>query len=138
MGEYPVVLNHGDMIPSNILVDEETWTITGLVDWAEAEYLPFGTCLYGLESLLGYLDQTSTPEFVYYDDTERWREVFWSHLLNTLPALRKRRRDIEVMRDLGVLLWYGIAWDDGALDRVVSEEDDAEVLACLRAFLDVT
>src|SRR5690242_6884487 len=52
---YPIVLNHGDLIPSNILVDEETWNITGLVDWAEAEWLPFGTCLYGLEHLLGSL-----------------------------------------------------------------------------------
>ena len=46
--DYPVVLNHGDLIPSNILVDDQTWEIMGIADWAEAEYLPFGTCLYGL------------------------------------------------------------------------------------------
>ncbi|KAF3050033.1 hypothetical protein E8E11_004357 [Didymella keratinophila] len=62
LDDYPVVLNHGDLIPSNILVDEQTWKITGLVDWAEAEHLPFGTCLYGLEHLLGQTEAKLSTE----------------------------------------------------------------------------
>ena len=44
----PWVLTHGDVVPSNIMVEPTTCRLTGFVDWAEAEVLPFGLCLYGL------------------------------------------------------------------------------------------
>lgn len=152
MDDYPIVLNHGDLIPSNILVDEDTWDITGLVDWAEAEYLPFGTCLYGLEHLLGYMSQTGgssnsndssastckiTQNFVYYENSSQLRELFWRRLFSLVPGLRCREDDVRMMRRLGILLWYGFAWDDGAIDRVVNDVDDPVETGCLRAFLDV-
>ena len=133
LDDYPVVLNHGDLIPSNILVDEDTWDMTGLVDWAEAEYLPFGTCLYGLENLLGY--SSDAGGFLYYENEGYLRDVFWACLFDTVPELKSRERDVRVMRDVGVLLWYGIAWDNGAIDRVVNEIKDGGEVACLRAFL---
>lgn len=137
--DYPVVLNHGDLIPSNILVNEETWQITGLVDWAEAEYLPFGTCLYGLEHLLGFLQapsqELSSPTFVYYDNAAHLRELFWATINGLVPELGGRQGEVRVMRDLGVLLWHGYAWDEGTIDRVVDEVNDDEELAKLRAFL---
>jgi hypothetical protein len=143
---YPVVLNHGDLIPSNILINEETWEITGLVDWAEAEHLPFGTCLYGLEHLLGFPepslpslepddDADDGPTFTYYHKAKHLRKHFWVCLFDELPELKRRREEIMTMRDMGVLLWYGYAWDDGAINRVVNETDDAEEVACLRVFL---
>lgn len=139
--DYPVVLNHGDLIPSNILVDEQTWKITGLVDWAEAEHLPFGTCLYGLERLLGFLQPArpnlSRPAFVYQYDAARLRQLFWTTLIGAIPELNGRQEEVKVMRDLGVLLWHGYAWDEGAIDRVVDEVNDGEELAKLRAFLGV-
>jgi hypothetical protein len=141
MTDYPAVLNHGDLIPSNVLVDEVTWEITGLVDWAEAEYLPFGNCLYGLEHMLGYLTSPSphtTPMFVYFDCATQLRELFWKRLLEVVPELRTKEKDMKAMRDLGVLLWHGIAWDDGAINRVVDEVNDVEELAKLRAFLNAS
>jgi hypothetical protein len=153
MDSLPVVLNHGDLIPSNILVDEDTWAITGLVDWAEAENLPFGTCLYGLEHLLGYISTVSqeasqgddstlgdldVPVFVYCDYAFDLRDVFWSRLCELVPHPEMRREDVKVTRDLGVLLWYGYAWDDGAIDRVINETDDKVEVACLRSFLNMT
>lgn len=138
---YPVVLNHGDLIPSNILVDEQTWKITGLVDWAEAEHLPFGTCLYGLEHLLGFvqsaLPSSSQPVFVYQKDATCLRQLFWTMLISAVPELEGKREEVQVMRDMGVLLWHGYAWDEGAIDRVVDEVNDGEELAKLRAFLSV-
>lgn len=146
--DYPVVLTHGDLIPSNILVDEDTWQITGMIDWAETEFLPFGMCLYGLEHLLGFLARPRLLEsqivpihdegsaFEYYDNAALLRDLFWRRLLEAVPELQARRKDVEMMRDAGVLLWRGIAWDDGAIDRVVNEVDDVEELAHLRAFLD--
>jgi hypothetical protein len=148
--DYPVVLNHGDLIPSNILVDEDTWEITGIVDWAEAEYLPFGTCLYGLELLLGNLTPAFTrqlhdnlaaastsPSFTHFTDASDLRNLFWTRLFELAPEIKRRREDVKTMRDMGVLLWYGYAWDDGAINRVVNEVDDPNEMACLRAFLDV-
>ncbi|KAI4930417.1 hypothetical protein J4E85_005044 [Alternaria conjuncta] len=138
MEDYPVVLNHGDLIPSNILVDQNTWEITGLVDWAEAEYLPFGTCLYGLEHLLGNMT-TSLPgsalTWNYLNGATQLRELFWSRLIDAVPELEARMGDVRVMRDMGVLLWHGIAWDDGAINRVVNDGEDVEELVKLRAFL---
>jgi hypothetical protein len=138
MTDYPVVLNHGDLIPSNVLVDESTWEITGLIDWAEAECLPFGTCLYGLEHMLGYMTLPSpdaATRFKYFDHATRLRELFWICLFDAVPQPRHREEEVRTMRDLGVLLWHGIEWDDGAINRVVNETHDAVELAKLRAFL---
>jgi hypothetical protein len=144
---FPIILNHGDLIPSNILVNENTWEITGLVDWAEAEYLPFGTCFYGLEHFLGHLAPPTadrvlacgnSPAFVYYKNADQLRELFCTRLFSLVPDLTTQEDNVRTMRDLGVLLWYGYAWDDGAIDRVVNETDDVVEVACLRAFLAIT
>jgi hypothetical protein len=146
MHPLPIVLNHGDLIPSNILVDEGTWEVTGLVDWAEAENMPFGMCLYGLEYLLGFVSTVQyevahsmldAPVFVYHDFAKYLRDIFWRRLCELVPDVKIRHEDVKVMRDVGVLLWYGYAWDDGAIDRVVNEADDAVEVACLRSFLNV-
>jgi hypothetical protein len=165
---HMVVLNHGDLIPSNVLVDEETWEVTGVVDWAEAEWLPLGTCLYGLEHLLGYMDYAATPSSVsasltstsnsaststssssddggidlkpvwrYYNDAARLRELFWMKLYEETPGFKERAEEVMLARDLGILLWFGYAWDEGAIDRVVNEEQDPLEVECLRVFLAV-
>ena len=136
--DYPVVLNHGDLIPTNILVDETTWEITAVIDWAEAEWLPFGTCLYGVDHLLGSLDySSSTPRFQFDEGAEVLRMAFWRKLVEGNRDMEARLEDVTIMRDLGVFLWLGYAWDDGKIDRVVNEVNDAEELARLRAFLSV-
>ena len=175
----PVVLCHGDLIPSNMLVfvpesvdgtaaaeAEEVEAglpplppaaIVGLVDWAEAEWLPFGTCLYGLEYLLGYFNSSGGAGvgaggcWVYYSCANELRAAFWRELELRIPELiadddgnRLReasdnhsspdREVIQLARDMGVLLWFGFAWDDGRIDRVVGVHD-ANELRYLEAFL---
>jgi hypothetical protein len=139
MDDFPIALNHGDLIPTNILADEETWEITGVIDWAEAEWLPFGTCLYGLDHLLGCLDRSppsTAPHFRFHERADVLRRMFWRKLVAEAPGLGARLKDVLVMRDVGVFLWLGYAWDEGRIDRVVNEVDDADELARLRAFLD--
>lgn len=143
--DWPIVLTHGDLIPSNVLVDEETGEVVGLVDWTEAEWLPFGMCLYGLEYVVRSLQPQASAgqnpvegwKFVYREDATRLRGLFYDTLLSLVPELGARKEDLEVMRDTGVLLWCGYAWDEGAIDRVVDEVSDGEELAKLRAFLDI-
>lgn len=44
-------------------------------------------------------------------------------------------KNLEVVRDVGVFLWYGYAWDEGRIDRVVNARDDVVEVCMLRAFL---
>jgi hypothetical protein len=135
---YPVVVNHGDLIPSNILVDEASWAITGLVDWAEAEMLPFGTCLYGLEYLLGGFGPISSvdgigtkPVWKYRQGSDILRGIYWQTLERERPKIGEYVEEVECMRDVGVFLWFGYAWDEGAIDRVVNEAVSIQSLVVL-------
>ena len=132
----PWVLNHGDIVPSNIMVDPSGSRLIGFVDWAEAEVLPFGLCLYGLEELLGCMTPTG---WMYCDRAECLRAKFWRKLLVEIPALDANAQalgGLGIARDIGVLLWHGFAWDDGAIDRVVRDGHDDEEICRLDAFLD--
>lgn len=132
----PWVLTHGDIVTSNIMVDPISSHLTGLVDWAEAEVLPFGLCLYGLEELLGFMTSTG---WTYCNRSECLRAKFWRKLLAEIPDLNGNRQALDALgtaRDTGVLLWHGFAWDDGAIDRVVKDGHDDEEICRLDAFLE--
>lgn len=157
VGGLPWVLTHGDIVPANMMtvvqaaaVANETTTTTstagtsivlsGLLDWAEAEYLPFGVGLYGLEELLGETDASGW--FSYYPDERELRGLFWRRLEAELPCMDLRagshlRGLVAAAHTLGVLLWHGFAFDDGKLDRVVEEGRDAEEIRRLELFLQV-
>jgi hypothetical protein len=132
----PWVLTHGDIVAANIMVHPSTGVLTGLVDWAEAERLPFGTCLYGLEEILGKMTATG---FQYHGDAEELRVLFWAELQKHVSDLEQKPvlEAVKLARDLGVLLWHGIAFDNGAIDRVVQESRDVEEIQRLDAFLDL-
>jgi hypothetical protein len=133
----PWVLTHGDIVAANIMVNSSTGRLTGLVDWAEAERLPFGTCLYGLEEILG---EMTTAGFRYHEDAEELRALFWTELQGCVSDLEQKPvlDAVRLARDLGVLLWHGIAFDNGAIDRVVQEGRDIEEIQRLDAFLDLS
>jgi len=107
----PQALNHGDVLPSNIMVDPVTLQLVGLVDWAEAESLPFGTCLYGLEHLLGIMtvDTHGRQTFEYYNRAFELRVHFWHSLRDFIPALTmpSLRECVLQAKKMGTLLWHG-------------------------------
>ena len=136
----PVVFTHGDLLPSNILVDEARWKINGLIDWAESEHLPFGISLYGIEYLLGHYSHGSLrPSFIFLDCAGRLRTYFWEKLVCSIPELRgqRYREAVLLARDVGILLWTGFAWDEGRIDRVIDGTRDPAELCHLEAFLNV-
>lgn len=135
----PWVLTHGDVVPANVMVQSSSdgLVVTGLLDWAEAEYLPFGVGLYGLEGLLGEMGPHGC--FEYYSDQRHLRQIFWSYLEQAMPDIElasgaSLRRIVEDAHALGVLLWHGIAFDDGRLDRVVEEGRDLAEIRQLDLF----
>jgi hypothetical protein len=131
----PTVLAHGDIVPSNILLDPRTGHLFGLVDWAEAETLPFGICLYGLEEILGHI--TPKKQFLYYPDAEQARAAFWAKLHAEIPELADEQifNALLLARELGILLWHGFAFDDGAINRVVQEGRDWQEICYLDTLL---
>ncbi|KAG9234269.1 hypothetical protein BJ875DRAFT_19580 [Amylocarpus encephaloides] len=141
-GALPWVLTHGDLLPGNIMLSPTSGRLTGLVDWAESEVLPFGMSFYGLEELLGTLQPPSC--FVYHPQSSRLRTVFWDELEAGIPGSREdngeMRRKVGLARDLGVLLWFGIAFDSGAINRVISEgrDGDSSDFIKLAAFLGIS
>ena len=126
-----MVLAHGDIVPSNILLDPTDGHLFGLVDWTEAELLPFGICLYGLEEILGHM--TPENQFIYYPDADQSRAAFWGRFRTEIPQLEDKKTFEAVLlsRDLGILLWHGFAFDDGAINRVVQEGRDCQEICYL-------
>jgi hypothetical protein len=137
-------VTHGDLLPGNMMVDAETGHLTGLIDWTEAEWLPFGMALYGVEEVLGEDRPCSEGGFRYYDDHEELRRLFWDEFLSfigrdgiTSDYRLGLLREAEAARKLGILLWRGIAFDDGKMDRVVEVGRDDSEIQKLRLFLEV-
>ncbi|KAL7950536.1 hypothetical protein V8C42DRAFT_123579 [Trichoderma barbatum] len=127
-------LTHGDVLPGNMMVDAKTGRLTGLIDWAEAEWLPFGMALYGVEEVLG--EHILSEGFRYYHDHEELRQLFWSKFLSLTRRQAIQPPRVEAARNLGILLWRGIAFDDGRIDRVVEAGRDDSEIQKLRLFLE--
>jgi hypothetical protein len=125
----PWVMSHGDFLAANIMVCPNTGKIIGLLDWAEAEWLPFGVGMYGLEELLG--EEDADGHFQYYPEARELRRLFWNNLRSLVPELLRNPETLRTVKSaqvFGILLWHAIAFDDGRLDRVVQEGvDDGEI-----------
>lgn len=131
----PWVLTHGDLLPGNIMVEKDSGRLRGFVDWGESECLPFGMGFYGVdEILLLPASGRSAGEASFHPDAGRFRELFWEELERGSVS-KELRGKMEMARNLGVLLWFGIAWDGGKIDRVVEEGRDCDEIRKLDGFL---
>lgn len=73
--EYPQVLTHGDFSKTNVLVNPDTYEVTGIVDWSLAEVQPFGIELDCLFLMTGYMDLSGWHD---YACRPRLWEAFWA------------------------------------------------------------
>ncbi|KAH9906890.1 hypothetical protein F4778DRAFT_778322 [Xylariomycetidae sp. FL2044] len=80
---WPQVLTHDDLSLSNLLVDESTFAITGIVDWTAPFIGPFGLDLSFLR-ILGLRSEYNDNEdgeddekHTNYESAERLEDVFW-------------------------------------------------------------
>ncbi|KAK0629985.1 hypothetical protein B0T17DRAFT_589618 [Bombardia bombarda] len=77
--DYPQVLTHGDFSVTNILVDENEFGITGIVDWSLAAVMPFGMDLDILFLTTGFMTRDGWHDYackLLLQDTF-WEE-FWA------------------------------------------------------------
>lgn len=137
IAQLPWCLTHGDLVPANVMVDPSCGSLCGLIDWAEGEYLPFGVGLYGVEELLG---SESNVVFHYHTQHGLLREVFWNSFQQSLYHQGVKVDCVSwdrilLARKLGILLWRGIAFEDGRIDRVVKADVDNSELRKLHLFL---
>jgi len=106
---YPQVLTHGDLSRTNILVDEHTYEITGIVDWSLASVLPFGM---ELDSLLLFTGCMSLSGWHDYACQEQLRTDFWEEFWITsgIEDNSRYREKIRTMAELaakiGAILGY--------------------------------
>jgi hypothetical protein len=129
--DYPIVLNHDDLLEMNIHVDEGTGRITGIVDWADAIIAPFGTSLGGLETILGV--QTSS-RWYFHPNHNYFRTQFWETFYEVTGYLSENdRRAIEIGRIFGLFRTYGFDRRPEKDNAAPLEEGDEEFV-CLEAF----
>jgi hypothetical protein len=115
----------------NLLVDEETGDLTGVIDWAEASIQPFGISLWGLETLLGFSNQNGWHYYASHRDLEF---TFWKVFRDKIGGVSEDdHMRIDLARRIGILLRYGFVWIDG-IERPVTEQTAPDSLHRMRAF----
>lgn len=127
----PFVLSHQDLCEMNILVDPETGSITGIIDWAEARILPFGFSLWGFENVLGYMNSEG---WHYHDNRHELQRIFWQTFRMEAKNLSDDDlRLIQITRMAGLFCRYGFSWD-GKVCKSVNDESNASSFRYLDAF----
>jgi hypothetical protein len=116
----PMVLLHGDLRYSNIIVDEASCHLVGVIDWAEAEICPFGLNLNSLQSLTGKLHLRNG--WTRYEDYDALQVIFWDRFKREVGGLSNDKlRTIKLARALGVLLSRGFT------SRLANEADPVPI-----------
>ncbi|KAK3947912.1 hypothetical protein QBC32DRAFT_401298 [Pseudoneurospora amorphoporcata] len=102
----PMVLLHRDFGPCNIIVDEATCHLVGVINWAEAEVCPFGLNLHSLGFLSGKLHLSNG--WTRYGDYHTLQDIFWERFKGEVGGLSGHQlQTIKIARALDVLLLSG-------------------------------
>ena len=75
--DYPQILTHGGLSIANILVDENTFAITGIVDWSQAAAMPFGLDFDILLLATGFMARDGWHD---YACKQFLQDTFWEEL----------------------------------------------------------
>jgi hypothetical protein len=102
----PMVLLHRDFSTCNIMVDEVSCHLTGVIDWAEVEICLFGQNLHSLQALTGTLHLRNG--WGWYEDYEALQDTFWGTFRDEVGDLSaETMKAIETARIMGLLLSRG-------------------------------
>ncbi|KAI1174369.1 hypothetical protein F4777DRAFT_387634 [Nemania sp. FL0916] len=121
--DLPAVLLHKDFGQFNIMVDDSSCHLVGVIDWAEAEIGPFGLNLYSLQRFTGHFHLKNGWER--YDDYDSLQETFWSVFRNEVGGLTDSVVDaIHSAMVVGLLLSHGFTSRLANKPEPVPIEDD--------------
>lgn len=119
----PRVVLHKDFGVCNIIVNETSCNLVGVVDWAEAEIAPFGLNLYSHQRLISkvHLKNGSSR----YDDYVILEDMFWRAFTEEAGGLSSETiRAIKAARIVGLLLSRGFTSCLANMSKSVAIHDD--------------
>jgi Ser/Thr protein kinase RdoA (MazF antagonist) len=106
ISSLPMVLLHKDFGDCNIIVEEESCHLVGVIDWAEAEIGPFGTNLHSLQDLMSKLHLKRG--WIKYEDYDDLTRSFWETFSDEVGGLSvDTTKAIKAARVLGLLRSWG-------------------------------
>ena len=126
--EYPLVLTHGDFSKMNILVNPDTFELTGIIDWSLGAVQPFGIDLDCLVLMGGFMDLKGWHD---YDCRPQLQDAFWTEFW-AASGIKDRddrqRESIRAMAEaaakIGAVLRYAFDRDtDGRPSEVLTTSD---------------
>lgn len=118
-GNYPMVINHCDLLEINIHVDVQTGHLTGIVNWRDAKAGPFATQLWGLENILGIRKTTGMR---FHPQHIEMRRLFWQTLCKKTGDVSEDVQDaIQTARMVGIFL------ANGDFASIPAEEKEGEL-----------
>jgi hypothetical protein len=104
LNDLPLVLTHGDPNLLNVLSDADGH-ITGIIDWGESTWLPFGLGSRGVERFFGGMRD---GKYFFHEGHESLQELYFQELAANLPAdLRSKKSFTHVLKitqQIGVLM----------------------------------
>ncbi|KAI0004021.1 hypothetical protein F4779DRAFT_600598 [Xylariaceae sp. FL0662B] len=119
----PTVLLHKDFGTCNILVDNTSCHLVGVVDWAEAEIGPFGLNLHSIQPLMSKFHLKNG--WTRYDDYDALQETFWGVFREEVGGLSDEViRVIKAARVVGLLMSSGFTCRLANMPKPVPIRDD--------------
>jgi hypothetical protein len=119
----PMVLVHKDFGTCNIMVDESSCHLVGVIDWAEAEIAPFGTNLHSLQNLMSKLHLKNG--WIRYEDYDDLVRSFWETFSDEVGGLGEdTTKAIKAARVVGLLRSRGFTSRLANMPEPVPIKDD--------------
>lgn len=120
-----MVLPHNDFGSFNMLVDEKSCNLLGVIDWAESEIAPFGINLYAHDRLISKIHLKNG--WSRYDDYRLLDELFWSTFRQETGVDDETIKTIKAARIAGVFLWLGFTsrLPNGLKPMPISDGDES-------------
>ncbi|KAI0147835.1 hypothetical protein GGR57DRAFT_475989 [Xylariaceae sp. FL1272] len=129
--DWPKVLAHGDLSPSNLLVDEATSSISGIIDWSLASIRPFGTDLKTL--LVAQIQREDDDKITLHEDSDNLREMFWEEFWKRTEVEEEKRGEVRRLAELAGKMNFitGMVFlrDFGKLNQTLHQYNDGLINA---------
>ena len=101
-----IVLLHRDFSTCNIIADEDTCNLVGVVDWTEDEVCPLGLNLHSLQFLTGKLHLRN--DWTRSEGYDTLQDISWERFKREVGGISDNQlRNIKLAKALGLLLSGG-------------------------------